>query len=260
MEKQDVNAKKYYTIDLLHIVKFLWQKVWVVLLAAAIAAGAGFGLAAFIIKPTYSSTIMLYVNNSSFSLGNTSFSISSSEITAAQSLVKTYGEILDNRTTLQRVIDKAGVDYEPEELSKMIESGSSNDTEIMYVKVTANDPEVADKIADCIAEVLPERIGQIIDGASMEVVDSSVPNYKKVGPSITKYTVIGFAIGTLLSVIVLAIIAMMDDRIHDEDYIIETYDYPILAKIPDLVNTEGKKYSYYYESKSRISSDAEKNK
>ena len=48
----------------------------------------------------------------------------------------------------------------------------------------------------------------------------------------------------------IAIIAMMDDRIHDEDYIIETYEYPILAKIPDLVNTDGKKYSYYYESKS----------
>ena len=57
-------------------------------------------------------------------------------------------------------------------------------------------------------------------------------------------------LGTILSTLVLAIIAMMDDRIHDEDYIIETYEYPILAKIPDLVNTDGKKYSYYYESKS----------
>ena len=259
MEKQEV--KKYYTIDVLHIVKFIWRKIWIVLLSATIAAGAGFGLAAFIIKPTYSSTILLYVNNSSTIGGiDVSSSISLSDITASQSLVKTYGEILDNRTTLELVIDKAGVDYKPEELSKMIESGSSNDTEIMYVKVTANDPEEADKIADCISEVLPERIKVIIDGASMEVVDSSVPNYKKIGPSITKFTIIGFAIGTLISLIAVAIVAMMDDRIHDEDYIIETYDYPILAKIPDLVNTEGKKYSYYYESKSRSGSDAAKNK
>lgn len=260
MEKQDVNAKKYYTIDLLHIVKFLWQKIWVVLLAAIIAATAGFSIAAFLIKPTYSSTIMLYVNNSSFSLGNTSFSISSSEITAAQSLVKTYGEILDNRTTLERVIDKAKVDYTARDLSEMIESGSSNDTEIMYVKVTTNDPYEAAKIANCIAEVLPVRIAEIIDGASMEVVDSAVPNTQKVAPSITKYTAVGLALGALLSIVVIAIIAMMDDRIHDEDYIIETYDYPILAKIPDLVNTEGKKYSYYYESKSHHGADASSKK
>ena len=110
MERQENNAKKYYTIDLLHIVRTLWRKIWIICLAAVIAGGIGFGLSAFIIKPTYSSTIMLYVNNSSFSLGNTSFSISSSEITAAQSLVKTYGEILNNRTTLERVIDEADVD------------------------------------------------------------------------------------------------------------------------------------------------------
>lgn len=255
MERQDANAKKYYTIDLLHIFKFLWRKIWIVILAALLAASVGFGLSAFLIKPTYSSTIMLYVNNSSFSLGNTSFSISSSEITAAQSLVKTYGEILDNRTTLERVIEKANVDYTYEDLHKMIASGSSNDTEIMYVTVTTNDPYEAAKIANCIAEVLPVRIAEIIDGASMEVVDSAVPNLRKVAPSITKYTAVGLILGAVLSVIVLAIIAMMDDRIHDEDYIIETYEYPILAKIPNLVDTDGKnkysKYSkYYYYSRS----------
>ena len=260
MEKQEINSKKYYTIDLLHIVKFLWQKVWIILLAGFIAASSGFALSAFIIKPTYSSTIMLYVNNSSFSLGNTSFSISSSEITAAQSLVKTYGEILDNRTTLERVIDKADVPYGHEELSKKITSGSSNDTEIMYVTVTTNDPYEAANIANCIAEVLPVRIAEIIDGASMEVVDSAIPNLRKVAPSITQYTAIGMAVGSLVSIIILVIVAMMDDRIHDEDYIIETYEYPILAKIPDLVNTDAKKYGYYYQSGSTEKSSAASNK
>lgn len=250
MERQENNAKKYYTIDLLHIVRTLWRKIWVICLAVAIAGGIGFGLSAFIIKPTYSSTILLYVNNSSFSLGNTSFSISSSEITAAQSLVKTYGEILNNRTTLERVKDEADVGYSYEQLSKMIVSGSANDTEIMYVTVTATDPNEANAIANCIAEVLPVRIAEIIDGASMEVVDWSVPNDKKVAPSITQYTAIGMILGALLSTIVIVIIAMLDDRIHDEDYIIETYDYPILAKIPDLVDTDNKHYGYYYQSRS----------
>lgn len=261
MEKQDVNAKKYYTIDLLHIFKFLWVKIWVIVIAALLAGSVGFGLSAFLIKPTYSSTIMLYVNNSSFSLGNTSFSISSSEITAAQSLVKTYCEILDNRTTFERVIEKAEVDYSAKDLHGMVEAGSSNDTEIMYVTVTANDPYEAAKIANCIAEVLPERIKEIIDGASMEVVDSAVPNPQKVGPSITKYTAVGLMLGVLGSVLVLAVIAMRDDRIHDEDYIIETYEYPILAKIPNLVDNDGKGYKYsryskyYYYKKDYRNSD-----
>jgi capsular polysaccharide biosynthesis protein len=194
---------------------------------------------------------MLYVNNSSFSLGNTNFSISSSEITAAQSLVKTYGVILNNRTTLERVIDKSNVDYNYKELSKMIETSQANDTEIMKVTVTAESPYEAAKIANCIAEVLPVRISEIIDGASMEVVDSAIPNLEKVEPSITKYTAVGLLLGVILSIIVLAILALMDDTIHDEDYILNNYECPILAKIPNLLSSEGKHYEYYYQDKSR---------
>lgn len=249
MENREISSKKCYTIDLLYIFRFLLKKAWVIILATILAAGIGFGVSAFLIKPTYSSTILLYVNNSSFSLGNTSFSISSSEITAAQSLVKTYGVILDNRTTLEMVIEEADVDYSVEELSKMIVSGAADDTEIMYVTVTAGDANEAAKIANCIAEILPVRIDDIIDGATMVPVDQAVPNERKVAPSVTKYTAIGLVLGVFISIAVLAISAMLDDRIHDEDYVIETYDYPILAKIPDLVNDEGKNYGSYYKNK-----------
>ena len=105
---QENNSKEYYAIDLLHIVKTLLRRMWILVLAGVVAAAAGFAYSSFLIAPTYSSSIMLYVNNSSFSLGNTNFSITASEITAAQSLVKTYGEILNNRTTLERVINKSG--------------------------------------------------------------------------------------------------------------------------------------------------------
>ena len=247
MEKQEKNSGEFYTIDLIHIIKFLWRRAWLIALSGVIVAAIGFSISAFVIAPTYSSSIKLYVNNSSFALGNTSFSISSSEITAAQSLVKTYGEILNSRSTLERVIEKTGINYTWQELSKMIESASSNNTEIMKVTVTTEDPYEAAKIANCIAEILPIRITEIIDGASMEVVDSAIPEFEKVAPSVTKYTAVGLVLGVLISVVALAIVAMMDDRIHDEEYILRTYDYPILAKIPDLVSAGTKQYGYYYQ-------------
>ncbi len=248
MEKQEKRISEYYTIDLLHIIKSLLRRVWVIVLSGVLAAIIGFVYSAFLIAPTYSSSIMLYVNNSSFSLGNTSFSISSSEISAAQSLVKTYAELLNNRTTLERVIEKSKTQYTYKELSSMITALPANDTEIMKVTVTAEDPYEAAKIANTIAEVLPVRIAEIIDGASMEVVDSAIPNLEKVAPSVSKYTAVGFIIGVVLSLIVLVVIAMMDDTIHDEEYILNTYNYPILAKIPDLVNSGNETYEYYYQS------------
>lgn len=239
-------SRDYYVIDIMHVLKALWMRAWIIVLAGIIAAGIGFSVAAFVITPQYSSSVMLYVNNSSFSLGNTNFSISSSEIMAAQSLVKTYSVILKNRTTLDKVIEKSGVEYDYNTLYHMITASAVNETEIMRVTVVSADPYEAARIANCIAEVLPVRIAEIIEGSSMEVVDRAVANPQKISPSITKYTAVGLMLGVLLSAAVLCVIAIMDGTVHDEEYVLNTYDYPVLAKIPDLVGMGNKRYGYGY--------------
>ncbi len=246
MENQERNNREYVTIDVVHILLLLLKRLWLIVFCGVLAAAAGFSIANFAIAPTYSSNIKLYVNNSSISLGNTTFSISSSELTAAQSLVKTYGEILKSRSTLERVIRKTDSNYTWRDLSEMIEYGSSNETEIMRVTVTCEDPYEASRIANTIAEVLPVRISEIIDGASMEVVDSAIPELTKVAPSITRYTAMGFVLGVFLCVAILVILALMDDTIHDEEYVLNTYNYPILGKVPDLMDTGSKSYRSYY--------------
>ena len=245
MDNSIKNDKEYYSIDLMHIITQLLRRLWLIILVGIVGAAIGFSVANFGIAPKYSSQIMLYVNNSSISLGSTNFSISASEISAAQSLVKTYVVILNNRTTLEKVIDKADLDYTYEQLSGMIDASPVDETEVFRVKVTCHDPYEAAKIANCIAEVLPERISEIIDGSTMEVVDVAVANLSKVSPSITNYTILGFTIGVVMAVLVIVLIVVLDDTIYDEDYIIQKYEYPILAKVPDLLDSEAAKFNYY---------------
>jgi capsular polysaccharide biosynthesis protein len=245
MEKTEKMTNDYYVVDLSHIVKVVWRNVWVVAVVSILVAAMGFSLAAFLISPTYSSSIMLYVNNSSFNVGDLGFSITSSELTAAQSLAKTYTVLLKNRTTLERVIDETGVSYTWEDVYDMIDSAPVNETEVIQVTVTCEDPYEAELLANGIAVVLPQRIAEVIEGASMEVVDSAIVDTEKVAPSITMYTVVGFIVGMLLAVAVLIISALMDNTVHDEDYVIQTYNYPILAKVPNLLDGGSKTYGYY---------------
>ncbi len=247
MDKKQ-NEKDYASVDLLQIIRSLWKKAWVIAIAMILAGVIGFSIAAFAITPTYSSSVMLYVNNGGFSVGEI-FNISSSTITGARSLVDTYIVMLQNRTTLNKVIEKAGVDYDFEDLEDMIKAESVNGTEIIRITVTSTDPYEAAEIANAIAVVLPARISEIIKGSSMEVVDSAAVNLKKVAPSVTGYTVVGMLVGAIISVLVLIVIDMRDDTIRSEEYILQNYDYPILAKIPDLANTDSKSYGYYYQSK-----------
>ena len=256
MEYKAKTSKDYYSIDLMHIARTLLHRLWIIILVAVLAATAGFSYSAFVMQPSYGAQVLLYVNNSSINFGNTSFDISAADIQASLSLVNTYRENLKNRPTLERVIENAGVDYTVAELNSMISASSQNDTEIMKALVICGDPYEAAKIANSIAEVLPIRISEIIDGASMEGVDSAVPVTTKVGPSSSRYTFLGLILGALVSIIVIAIAAIMDDTIYNEDYVLENYNYPILAKVPNLLETHrDSNYGYYYKTKTEPESN-----
>ena len=244
-----------YEIDIVHILKTLWRKMWIVILCAILAAAIGFSYAAFFITPKYSSSAEMYVNNKSISLGGVTGSLSVSEITAAQNLVKTYIVILKTRTTLEQVVEKidgkTSRSYTWSQLMGMISAGSVENTEIFKVTVTSENPNDAAIIVNTIAEVLPERVADIIQGSSMKIVDSGMVNTSKVSPSVKNYTMTGFFIGIVLACLAIAIYALFDDTIRDDDYVVQRYDYPILARIPDLdgtSNSKGRRTHYGYRS------------
>ena len=248
MDNNTVGRKDVYTVDILHILKCLWKRAWIIAIVSVLTTLIAFSFAFFFVHPKYSSSVKLYVNNTSVSLGNSKISISPSEISAAQSLVKTYTEILKSRSTLEMIGEEAKVDYTTNQLNSMISARSANDTEIMLVTVTCDDPEVACRIASGVAKVLPIRISEIIDSSSMEVVDRPIVNSNKVSPSFTKYALFGFLIGFFLTVGIIIVIDALDDTIHDDDYITTQYDCPLLGKVQNLNLNSSKayKYNYYY--------------
>ncbi len=235
-------------IDLMHILSTLWKRAWIIVLAGCIFAAAAFAWTVFAVEPQYSASTMLYVNNS-MSLGSATVSIS--DLNASKSLVNTYIVILKNRTTLEEVIENTSVPYTYEQLSGMISAAAVNDTEIFRITVTTNDPYEAAAIANEITNVLPRRVEDIVEGASMKCVDHAVVNTAKVSPSISRNTLLGLVLGIFAACAVLAIISILDDTIHDEEHLLREYEYPVLAKIPDLFETSNSsRYAYYQKSSS----------
>lgn len=243
------NENEYIQIDLLKIANGLLKRFWAILIATVLGGALLFSYATFYITPLYESSVLLYVNNSSFSVGAKSFSISSSEITAAKSLVATYQVILKTRMTLNDVIRLGELNRSYAELKSMIRTEAVNDTEVFSVTVTSPDPYEAEHIANTIGRVLPDKIASIVEGSSVRVVDYAVVPSGKVSPSISKYTMIGLMLGLLASCGLIAVIEIMDDRIRSEDYLLQNFgETPLLAVIPDMLDdkSKGQYYNFYY--------------
>ena len=228
MEQQN----EYIEIDLLRLLRAVWRHMALVVLAAILCGGAAFAAARYLVPVKYQASTLLYVNNSAISVGSTSISLS--DLSASQSLVETYIVILNTRLTLNEVVEKAGVDYSFTKMKKMVEAEALNGTEIFEVTVTSRDAEEAARIANTIARILPDKIAQIVDGSSVRTVDWAVVPEKPYSPSSPKYAVIGALAGLLLSVGAVVLRELMDDQIHSEEDLLQTYSLPLLAMETDL--------------------------
>lgn len=248
-----MNMVEEDTIDLLELARVLWKNILAIALVAVLFGSAAFGVTAFLIEPEYQATASLYVNNSSFSFGSTSFSISSAELSASHSLVSVYIYILNSRTTMEDVIKEADLTYTPEELSKMVFAKGVNSTGAFEVTVTSTNPSEAELIANTIAKILPDRIAEIVDGSSVRIVDYAIIPSHRSGPSMVKNTAIGILAGGFLAAAWVVMRFLMNDQSKSmirsaEDLHAMYPDIMVLAMIPDMRVSDKKNgyYSSYY--------------
>ena len=249
MENKTTEKKPGLEINLQKLFGAILNKMWLIVLVAVIAAIVTFLGTYFFVTPQYQSSAMFYVNNSSFSMGDASFSITSSDITASKSLVKSYIVILQTRQTMDDIIDYTGLDRTHTQLMSMITAQSVDNTEIFKVVVESPNPEEAKKIADAISYILPKRISSIIEGTSAKVVDMPKVPVNPSSPSYTTNAIIGFLVGLTLTVSVIALMEIFDVTIRSEDDIAQNSEHPILASVPDMSMPTKSGYYYGYGSK-----------
>lgn len=218
-------------ISLQEIFIILWDKVGIILLCTVIGGLLSFGISYYVIDPTYTSRISMYVNNNR----NPETTVANiNDINASQKLVSTYIEILKSENILSRVSGFIGGTYTAHELYEMMSANSVNGTEIFEVKITTKDPEEAAHIANTIAEIAPEEIIRVVKAGSVELIDKAVPAKEPTAPNVLLNTIIGLMLGGVLSVLGVLIFAMLDNRVKDEEDLKKHYDLPILGAIPDL--------------------------
>ena len=248
------NTENMDEIDLRELFGALVRRWWAIVLAVVIAGSAAFGYTYFMVDPLYQSSTLMYVNNSDISVGSTSFSISNADLTAAQKLVETYVVILKSRTVLNEVIEEAGLNYSYEKLRSMISASAVNSTEVFEIVVTSKNPAEAERIANTIAALLPDKIADIVAGSDVRIVDYAVVPSHRSSPSYTRNTAIGMILGAVVCAAIIILAYVFDENIHSEDYLTQTYpDIPLLSVIPDMTVTKQRSGYYGYQSSSSAS-------
>lgn len=246
-DKIVINASEN-EVDILQLFKVLWRRGWIILLSMIVCGAIIFVGAIITVKPKYTSTAMMYVNNNSISVGSGTVTFSSSQLSAARSLLQVYVIILRSQTTIEAVMEKAGLDdqYTYREVRSMVSAGSVDGTEIFSISATCEDRETAELIVDTIVEILPGRIAEIVEGSSVKLVDEGRRPVAPSSPSYTRYAVTGMAIGAFISSMAIMASEMLNGSIRDDEYLKKRYNLPVLALIPEETPNSKDEGAYAY--------------
>ncbi len=121
-------------------------------------------------KSTYTATASMYVDQRS--AGDQTGMISSSDTATSQPLINTYIIMLKSDNVLDKVAQELGQDgLDADALREMITAEAEEDSSIIYIHVTADDPQLAIDIANTMLDVAPGCIMEIVGASTIKPID-----------------------------------------------------------------------------------------
>ena len=214
-------------IDIGHILSILWEKILVIIATGIIVGLAGFLVSKFLITPKYESETKLYVLNRANDSATTL-----SDVQLSTQLTKDYQILVTSAPVMNQVIKELGLNMKASELASTISVDTPSDTRVLQITVTSDDPKRAKDIADKVAQVSSKKICDIMKIEQVNVIEEGSLSEEPAVDTVQKWTLIGLALGIVLSCAVIIIRSMLDDTVKTTEDVEKYFDLSTLAVIP----------------------------
>ncbi len=225
-----MNKRSVDEIDLLKLIYQFWMNKVTIILVTVICALCGYLYSSYMIKPTYTATAYMSVNNKNDQ--QQSSSVTQSDLNASNSLVNTYSVILKSHVLLEEVIDDLDLPMTYNNLKSKVSVSAVNNTQVMSITISDTDPQRALNICTEIVDRAPDAIIQSIEAGSVTTVDPPWTTGKPVAPNIRRNALIAGLLGFLACLAVIVIKELTNDKFKTADDVKNTFDLPILGIIP----------------------------
>lgn len=220
-------------LDLKELFNIFWTRKNYIILSMAIFIVIGVIYSYIFTTPKYQSktAILLAKSNESSQTGGST--VTTTDITLNQKLVSTYSELIKSDAVLSEVISNLKINKTPETLRSSISVSARSDTEIIDIKVTDLDPDVAKVIANETASVFMTKIAKefynmnnvyIFDEAKSATMPYNINHIKDI--------MIFTFVGLIIAIIYALIANVLDTTVKSKEDIEKKLGISVLTTIP----------------------------
>lgn len=236
--------------SLKEMIELFLKRLIIIIVVTLLSLIVSFLFSKFIIKPTYKASVKMYVNPNTTSLANIN------DLTYAQKVVNTYVNFLQTKLFYNEVIEKSELNYNIGQLEAMTDISAVNNTEIFIISVTSLNPNDSYQLVKAMEEIAPSLIRSIRYQAEISVVDPAVMPTMPSSPNIFKNTILGGALGFLISVFIAFLWELFDVKVKNQDDLLKKHELTLLGAIPTFETHVYKEMNKALVKKSEPSSDS----
>ena len=223
-------------LDLKELFSIFWNKKVSIILIVLIFITLGVIYTIGFTIPKYTSSTTLLLAGSESPAGETTNSITTTDVTLNSKLVSTYSVLVRSKDVLNQVISNLGMDISWEDLKNNVSVSTVEDTEVIEISITTTDAADSAKIANETAKVFSEKVSEIYNINNVHVVDEAEVENAPSNINHERDVIIFAFIGLVVSVIYVLIANMLDTTVKTAEDIEKEFKVPVLASIPVYEN------------------------
>jgi len=226
-----MKEQEKFEIDVFQLVKVLWKRKFLIVLAALVAGLAAFAYSSFVIQPQYTSTTRIYVVNRNQA---DKPGLTNQDLQAGSYLVKDYREIILSQDVLEKVVADQNLTMDAKTLGRKVSVTVPADTRIVSISVRDGKPEEASRIANALREVAAQKIISVTRVSDVTTLEEARPATSPSSPNIRRNTMMATIAGVGIVIVIVLLVELLDDRVKRPEDIEEVMHLSLLGVIPNL--------------------------
>ena len=242
-----MNKRRTQQINLVQLALYILKRCWLLILCAAV----GFGLMYYRASKrpdAYTTSGTMYIVNANPNLVNYGYT-NTSDLNSAVALINTYSVVVRSELVMNRVLEYQ-VDARSEDgtvyqellsqkypgltaayIANSISMSSVNETGMVRVSCTTNEPEKSADICNAVLQVAPDAIKQVVGAGQAEMVDSAktplLPNSRgEINQGLR-----GALVGAVAAAALLELLFLLNRKVTGTDDLTDNYTPPVLTSI-----------------------------
>lgn len=218
------------TISLKEIFGVIKKRLLMIIAITLIAAMVAAGISYFVLTPTYQSSSQFIVNQSP---EEQAAQYNVNDIRANVEIINTYNVIITSPAILGEVIEQLDLPYSVGGLSENINVANAENSQVVTVTATDENPATAVDIANTTVAVFQDNIQDYmnVDNVSVLTEAQLSANPTPVAPNPVLNIAIAVVLGLMIGVGLAFLLEYLDNSITSEDDVDKHLELPVLGVI-----------------------------